>query len=592
MEKNWLIRTKSNHILGPVSREKVLELFKNGSLKANDEICTGNGFWFFIREEDMVDRYLIGNAKQPFNPLSEAKDVLNTAKANSSMESEPADITLIGSINLDDLNEEAKASPDEPSPSLDEIPSKPEPEAPAPKTSQVEVEKKNQAKLRVAKQVSKKVAAPEKKHSYLKLVFLFFFVALLTLTYYRKKIIQYFFNGEMTSFSIIQGAYAQTEVLEVKKKSFFDNVVNLEGISFSPEAGLNGFNVVSKIDIQSFTCKDLKNDAFRLALLLYPTDRFNEKFLIKMRECIVKDSSDALLSEWLKTIDHKTVLTKAEQKRKNLLIEVLNSPYNLITDQNLKTKLTGILIKMPEDTLGEVLLKSWLYLMAGNITRSDNLLRDFINTAPIENWKKTNVKRSFYHSLSIEFLDAILEKLAKHPSDRLIFRLFCEYLRNFYFDETLNYRINKLSERMSSSEINLEYVKRMAPAFVNHLRLRVMSDSRRMQFLKDPGNISFDEQAMWDWAFFQIDPIVTETLYPTLNDWEKKDQLWFIYLLNSEKLVDLWSKKSGKSFIHGRRQFLRSQLTEKKFMLSLFQLIKMGDIDSSLVEQVSSYLRD
>lgn len=582
MEKNWLIRTKSNHILGPVSKEKVLELFKNGSLKANDEICTGNGFWFFIREEDMVERYLIGNAKQPFNPLSEAKNVL-TQKEEPHVQ-EPTDITLIGSINLDEINDEVPESSEPQNGPVEKSNPK--------KSSSVEDQKKNQPKLRVAKQVQKKVAIPKTKHTYLRVLFLFFFLILLSLTYYRKKIIQYFFDGEMTRVSLFQSAYAQTEVLEVKKKGFFDDIVSLEGISFSPEAGLNGFAVVSQIEIQSFKCDDLKNDAFRLALLLFPTDRFTEKFLIKMRECIVKNSSDSLLTEWLKSIDHKVVLTRAEQKRKNLLIDVLNSPYNLITDLNLKTKLTSILIKMPEDTLGEILLKSWLYLMAGNITRSDNLLKDFINTSPYENWKKTSVKRSFYHSLSNEFIDAILEKLAKHPSDRLMFRLFCEYVRQFYHDEMLVYRINKLSDKMSRSEIGLEYVKRMAPALVNHLRLKSMPDSKRMQFLKDVKNISLDEQTLWDWPFFSIDPIITDALYPVLAEWEKTDQLWFIYLLNSEKLVDLWSKNSGKSFIHGRRQYLRSQLHDQQFMLSLFQLIKLGDIDSSLVEVVGAHLRE
>lgn len=210
MEKNWLIRTKSNHILGPVSKEKVLELFKNGSLKANDEICTGNGFWFFIREEDMVERYLIGNAKQPFNPLSEAKNVL-TQKEEPHVQ-EPTDITLIGSINLDEINDEVPES----SSSQNEPVEKSTPK----KSASVEDQKKNQPKLRVAKQVQKKVAIPKKKHTYLKILFLFFFLILLSLTYYRKKIIQYFFDGEMTRVSLFQSAYAQTEVLEVKKKVF------------------------------------------------------------------------------------------------------------------------------------------------------------------------------------------------------------------------------------------------------------------------------------------------------------------------------------------------------------------------------------
>jgi hypothetical protein len=74
MDKNWLIRTKNNHILGPISKEKVLELYHNGSVKAEDEICSGNGYWFFVREKELVEKYLLGDALQSFNPVSEADD--------------------------------------------------------------------------------------------------------------------------------------------------------------------------------------------------------------------------------------------------------------------------------------------------------------------------------------------------------------------------------------------------------------------------------------------------------------------------------------------------------------------------------------
>jgi hypothetical protein len=108
MEKNWLIRTKSNHILGPVSKEKVQELYQNGSIKADDEICSGNGYWFFIRELDLVNKYLMGTHSQSFNPISEAKDVL-TVKEHDSVDLESPvkdDITIVGNLNLAQLRSE------------------------------------------------------------------------------------------------------------------------------------------------------------------------------------------------------------------------------------------------------------------------------------------------------------------------------------------------------------------------------------------------------------------------------------------------------------------------------------------------------
>lgn len=106
MEKNWLIRTKNNHILGPVSKGKVRELVDNGSIKGEDEICSGNGFWFYVRETDMVEKYLKSEEKQPFNPVSEASTVV----ASGGQEGAPAreesdDITKVG-LSLDDLKGE------------------------------------------------------------------------------------------------------------------------------------------------------------------------------------------------------------------------------------------------------------------------------------------------------------------------------------------------------------------------------------------------------------------------------------------------------------------------------------------------------
>ena len=86
MGKNWLIRTKSNHILGPISKEKVLDLYNNGSIKPDDEVCCGNGYWFFIRETELVERYLVGNNPQSFNPVSEAKDVLTSSSRSHEIE--------------------------------------------------------------------------------------------------------------------------------------------------------------------------------------------------------------------------------------------------------------------------------------------------------------------------------------------------------------------------------------------------------------------------------------------------------------------------------------------------------------------------
>lgn len=86
MEKTWLIRTKNNHILGPVTKDKVRELIEKGSIKGEDEVSAGNGYWFYIREKDLINKYITGDIPQGFNPVSEADTVLcvgNNASANA-----------------------------------------------------------------------------------------------------------------------------------------------------------------------------------------------------------------------------------------------------------------------------------------------------------------------------------------------------------------------------------------------------------------------------------------------------------------------------------------------------------------------------
>jgi len=148
MPKNWLIRTKSNHILGPVSKEKIIELYQNGSIRPEDEVCSGNGYWFFMREKELVQDYILGNKKQTFNPISEARDVLTADRqtTDSVMEAQ-TEHTLVGKIDLSALN----GTPATPAP-------KPQAAA-APKPKPVVEEKKNLAE-EVIKPIRPKVSAP------------------------------------------------------------------------------------------------------------------------------------------------------------------------------------------------------------------------------------------------------------------------------------------------------------------------------------------------------------------------------------------------------------------------------------------------
>ncbi len=89
MNRTWLIRTKKNKILGPLSKEKVFELYESRDLTENDEICSGNGYWFWIKEKELVKKYLLGDTEQSFNPVCEAQTVLVNGSSGSVLAKQP-----------------------------------------------------------------------------------------------------------------------------------------------------------------------------------------------------------------------------------------------------------------------------------------------------------------------------------------------------------------------------------------------------------------------------------------------------------------------------------------------------------------------
>lgn len=98
-------------------------------------------------------------------------------------------------------------------------------------------------------------------------------------------------------------------------------------------------------------------------------------------------------------------------------------------------------------------------------------------------------------------------------------------------------------------------------------------------------------QSYWVWPFTEIDPLISEVMTNELMKLEKEDQLWFIYLMENEKLADLYSSKSGKSFLPGRRPFLKACLNDHHtFMMGLYKLIELGDINPELVLRTSEQL--
>lgn len=576
MGKNWLIRTKSNHILGPVSKEKVFELYQNGSIKADDEVCSGNGFWFFIRESDLVDKYLKGGATQSFNPISEAKDVLTaTVPEFEEPQREVDDITRVGGINLKEVHEaHAPATAPKAEKPLEVVPEVPQKKK---LKSESQVKQSDIAKKQPAKQ------------NWFKYLGILVFIVLFMMIYFRKSILRSFFNNDTVSSLIISNAHAQDES-PVKKKRLLESEFVIDEVIFKPSIGLEGFRVVSSFNGENFTCAKLESHVLQLGVILYPLDLVNEKFLINVRNCMIKLSENHPVKKWFKSQVQTAKPSAKEQEKIDFLDEMLNTQFNLITDQKVKNKVIAQLAEAPESTNLEKLLKSYLYLMIGNITRSDKILKDMMTEPPRFFYQGFTTHASVYHRMMLMNLDKVLKKFSRHPADRLTFYLFNQYIKSYLNKPDLLELVEDIEPDNMSEKVKLSYTERIAPELVGYVRMNRMSEKRRMKTLRSD-KYSLEMQSLWVWPFMDVTPLISEAMAGQVKVLDETDPVWTVYVLDDERLADLYFKKGG-SPISRRRSFLRKHLEVKQdYMLTLYKLIEIGDIDGELVQNVSRFMQ-
>jgi hypothetical protein len=583
MGKNWLIRTKSNHILGPVSKEKVVELYQNGSIKPDDEICSGNGYWFFIRESDLIERFLLGREVQSFNPISEAKDVLTSSESIPEKEVTRDDITLIGQFDLKQVHDEIipqdKKKKEIEKPRLEELELKNE-----------EVKKKKTKQRKNVIQIAPVTNKSNQK--FLQYLGVLVFLVLFLIIYFRKNIMKSFFEMDTSlpheGISLISFAQADDEILPPKKK-LLESELSIDGLIFTPQIDLEGFKVVSSFELDKFVCEKLDSPLFQLAIILYPTEFVNEKFLIRVRDCVIKLEEKHPVKKWLTAKSFVFKSNTTDLEKINFLTEMLNSPFNLITDQKVKARVIEAIGTIAGQTKLERLLKSYLYLMIGNITHSDNILRSIITESPRMFYQFGNDDPSIYHQLAKNHLEKMLQKFSRHPADRLTFHLFLLYIKTYLNNDELIEIVDDIDLDEINSKLNLSYIQRIAPELVGMVKITSMDLKMRIAELRSQ-SYSLEMQSYWIWPFVEIGPLISDKTVERVLELDESDPLWAIFILENEKLADLYLKRGGKAFSQ-RRSFLRKKLEDRKdFMMSLYKLIEIGDIDYSLVKIVSHHL--
>ncbi len=336
MDKVWLIRTTSNQLLGPVSIKKIRELLEKGSLKAEDEISCGNGYWFFVREKELVEKYINNEIPQGFNPVAEADSVLTALPQEIGSIENPIiptedDLAFPEDDEKELILEELKLSAD----TLSDDPIV-EQEA----SVQHEKEQVKPLNRKTMKPLTEKEPVAQVKSSFFNqnlLLFLAVILFILALAgfYFRKRLVKEFIE---TNIHIITPGYAQVIPEQVKKKLNY-----LDRFSFGPFQiqgynTISGFNLVSSKDFQIENCDLLKSKSFIAGLILVDNLSSSEKEFINKCSIIIS-KKQVKIDDVLYPVDEESlkrikVISSKVFKRKETDIELLATFRNIKDSDN------------------------------------------------------------------------------------------------------------------------------------------------------------------------------------------------------------------------------------------------------------------
>lgn len=168
----WMVRTSNLQVLGPFSKDEVIEMIQSGEVLHQDEVCRGNSYWFFVHEQDELQKQLgiqLPVHKNPENtdeitetdtraargaPAASRTAIASAAPKESELsETSDAGNTVMFSLQSSDAAIEFEAAPHA-SAQAPELSPKPQPAQPAaPSTS----EKKNLRPVSAAPPESPKI---------------------------------------------------------------------------------------------------------------------------------------------------------------------------------------------------------------------------------------------------------------------------------------------------------------------------------------------------------------------------------------------------------------------------------------------------
>ena len=329
-----------------------------------------------------------------------------------------------------------------------------------------------------------------------------------------------------------------------------------------------------------FECSKIDSKVFQLGLILFPMENVNERFLLKLRNCIVALDESHVLKKWIIKASNPQ---KNNEKQFENISKILTTKFNLITDPKQKTEVVDFLKSVAGESVLDKILRSYLYLILGNVAESNNQLKSIYVKDPSHLFLDYQDLGSLHISAGLRHIEDILNKLSSHPSDRIHYNLLVMYLKSFFNSKSNIELLNEYSEIIPSNLLRSAYVKNMAPSFLNYL-------NRSKENLE---KMDSDFLFYWVFPFHESDNLSKAKTLSAIEYGIKKDYLWSIYAINSERMIDLALKETSSFSINNRRSFLRQKLKDPKVRnLAVYKLIELGDIDDNLIHSVLENYHD
>ncbi len=358
---------------------------------------------------------------------------------------------------------------------------------------------------------------------------------------------------------------------------------------------LDGQALESVFDKVKLNCSQMKDPAFRLALLLHNPLNANEVMLLSLRDCLGGLPDTDPFKRWY--------ARKSNVKTSPALLAVLES---LQTDLQTAWRASTLtekqrfaivrLLDVLEDQppyLDLTILQIAGYQKLGNWSRAEELVRRWLSLTPLDRLEQTPARRDALARYMRENIDVFLEALAQGREDRVILEMFFAGLREYITDVKVTdavKSIQNLDVEELLQKLSLRYHRTQAPAFVDWFLNRHLTEARHGRFVDRL--LASPSAAERVWVFLgrlPETPLQREALGRLLlKDKREKGKLFYVLADDPTLSPILGRLEPGamKNFIKERRQYFLSAYSEKGDILALAKLVEMGQISEDLIDEL------